>query len=149
MSASFHCRKRWTRGTVGYGVQSVHNKYIKVGTNSPQLWCGAPRYETKKLALFLRKSKRYRTELQKRVSIVYISSTSKLSGRHNILTGWCLTTLCHCCTAVFRPKTFKLLHRESRPDSLAYTLARFDSTWIIFMKISENFVFCEPSTTIE
>lgn len=70
--------------------------------------------------------------------------TSILFERHSIWRGWCFFSFCCSWTAVLRPINSEPLDRESRPNCMASMFARFDSTWLLFMRIYER--LCVPWT---
>lgn len=137
MSANFHCQQKLTSKTVGCGSRASKRStrcFLQLSFDYHIV-----RLVTKRgnWTLFLRYWKRYWTESKKDASILCVSKTSKISRRHDIWRGWCSCSLCHFRTALDKRNAPKPLDRVSRPDSPTTISARFDSVWLLFMRISD------------
>lgn len=92
--------------------------------------------------LSLWKWRRYGTELEEASSMLCVSLTSTLHGRHDILTERCSSALFRFCTAVLRSKASKPFDMESKYDSLVSTLVIYDFLWLLLMEVC--YILCVP-----
>lgn len=148
MRASFHCRKSEKAELPGMGSEHL-KKDAKLRKIS--LCYGMVRALTKEnnKTLFLRSLKDHRTKFQKDVSILCISTTSRLSRRHDVSTERCSSSLYRCCTAVLRQKLQKRCTKRAvriprpprLPDLISYE-------YVLLGHLRDS-VFFEHPTTIE
>lgn len=88
--------------------------------------------------LHFRSSKRYRTELQKIVSLPCLSTTLRWVKRHPILAVWFHPSLYRYYSLIFRQATFKPSNRKTSLNSLAFMFTKLDNSRLLFICIIEK-----------
>lgn len=94
MGANFLFLELWTNKNVRYEVQSVHNKYTKYHKTPALLWLCALCAKTKFVNVTFSKTGMWQKKAIKYSSLLYVSNTSRISGRHAFSIGWLFSSLC-------------------------------------------------------